>query len=170
MEIISKSQEKTKLLGSYIGENLSSGDIVGLFGELAVGKTILTKGILLGLGMDDVSFVNSPSFLIMQQYEIKGLKVYHFDFYRINSVEEAYNIGWDEILDSGGICIIEWAQNVAKIMPEEYLKINLSIENKSSRKLKIVSEGKKYEKVVKSINLKLEAERKKTVTRNKNLC
>lgn len=151
MKYFSNSEDETKKVGRKIGKNLSTGDVLGLYGKLATGKTIFTKAVLEGLGMKETRYVKSPSFIIMREYEINEYKVYHFDLYRVDTIKEIQEIGWNELIDSGGICIIEWAQRADEIMPSEYLKVNLSIKGNHSRELSFIPKGKKYENLVKII-------------------
>ncbi len=94
-------------LGRSITTDLSAGDIVALVGDLGAGKTHFTKGIVEGLGCD--ADVTSPTFALVNEYHGGKLPVYHFDFYRLDSIEELDQIGWEEYLDSDGILVVEWA-------------------------------------------------------------
>lgn len=151
IKYISNSVKETKKFGEKIGKRMSSKNIIGLFGGLATGKTTLTKGILKGIGMDDIKYAGSPSFIIMQQYKIRDIYVYHFDLYRVNNVEEIQDIGWDEFLGSNAISIIEWAQRASSILPEDYLKIDLNITGKNSRSFNISSVGCEHKKLEKEL-------------------
>jgi len=148
MEYISTSYDKTIEFGKELGKLLFPGSIVGLFGDLATGKTVLTKGILKGLGKEDISLVTSPSFIIMQRYKLDSFFTYHFDLYRLSGSLEIQQIGWDEYLNDDGVCIIEWAQRAKNIMPDNYLKIELSIESDTSRKFNLYPEGDKYSLII----------------------
>lgn len=152
MKYISNSVTQTEEFGRRIGELLSPGDVVGLFGGLATGKTIMAKGVLKGIGMKNVNFVKSPSFILMREYEVRNLKVYHFDLYRIDSIEEIQEMGWDELISSNCICIIEWAQKAKEIMPQKYLKVKLSIEGRSCRMLTLIPKSKEYIGIVERLN------------------
>lgn len=87
-------------------------------GEMGAGKTTFIKELLLQMGSDDM--VNSPTYALVNEYETPQSKVYHFDFYRINHIEEAYDIGWEEYLDSGNLCLVEWPERISSLIPENY--------------------------------------------------
>lgn len=139
---ITKSEGETKRLGRKIGENLSPGDVIALVGELGSGKTILVKGIGLGLGISE-KFINSPSFVLIKEYPAR-INLYHFDLYRLENLEEIETLGWEDYLSKRGILIIEWADKMKKILPKEYLLIEIDILDERKRKVKLISQGKKY--------------------------
>lgn len=96
--------------------------IFALYGKMGVGKTTFTKALCEELGVQDV--INSPTFAIVNEYEDgQGIPVYHFDFYRIKRLTEAYDIGFDEYLDSGNLCLIEWPELIEELLPEETVKV-----------------------------------------------
>jgi len=151
LEYISNSVEKTKEFGKKIGKFLFVNSVVGLFGGLATGKTVLTKGILMGMGVVDTKVVTSPSFIIIKQYRVADITVYHFDLYRVANIIEIEELGWDEFFNSDSICIIEWAQKAKEIMPKNYLGIELYIENRNSRRLCVIPKGRKYDDIVEKL-------------------
>ena len=117
------SETETQQLGERMSQLLKSGDIVGFFGDLGSGKTQLIKGICQGLGCGDE--VSSPTFTIINEY--KGRQpIYHFDFYRIDSEIEIYDLGYEEFFYGSGICLIEWAERVTSFFPEYYIKVHLN--------------------------------------------
>lgn len=122
MEFIVDSVQQTMSLGKKIGELVNSQDIICLVGDLGTGKTHITKGIAEGLGVKD--HITSPTFTIVNEYEGR-LKLYHFDVYRVNDPDEVYAIGFDEYIFSEGVSIIEWANYIEELIPEEYLKITI---------------------------------------------
>ena len=98
--------------------------VFAFYGEMGVGKTTLIKALCEELGVDD--FTNSPSFSIVNEYKTKdGENVYHFDFYRIDSPEELFDIGCEEYIDSGNRCFIEWAEKTGRFLPDDCVKIYL---------------------------------------------
>lgn len=115
--------EETFKLGKQLGENAKPGEIYTLSGNLGVGKTIFTQGIAAGLGIKQQ--VNSPTFTIMQIYEDGRMPLYHFDVYRIGDIEEMYEIGCEEYFYGEGLCIIEWAERIAELIPNEAEKITI---------------------------------------------
>ena len=87
-------------------------------GEMGAGKTTIIKEIISQLGSDDI--VSSPTYALVNEYEIPNKKVYHFDFYRINHVDEAFDIGWEEYIDSDNLCLVEWPERIESLIPENY--------------------------------------------------
>lgn len=112
--LLIESEDKMKAFGKALGEVLESGNIVCLTGDLGAGKTTLTKSIALGLGIDE--YVTSPSYTIVNEYEGR-LPLYHFDVYRINDVEEMYELGYEDYFFGSGVCVIEWAGMVEELLP-----------------------------------------------------
>jgi tRNA threonylcarbamoyladenosine biosynthesis protein TsaE len=94
-------------------------------GEMGAGKTTFIKVICETLGVEDV--VSSPTFSIVNEYLGKGNRIYHFDFYRINNLQEAYDIGYEEYFFSGDLCLVEWPEKIAELLPPHYLKIEISV-------------------------------------------
>ena len=112
----------TQALGKIIGETVSAGDVLLLTGELGSGKTCLTQGIALGLGVQ--GYVRSPTFVLMTRHHGR-LTLHHVDLYRMDSPAEAWDLGLDEQLFGEGLCVIEWADRAAEIFPEDCLWIDL---------------------------------------------
>ena len=115
-------EEKTREIGEKLGKLLFPGSVICLIGDLGAGKTTMTQSLARSLDVDD--YITSPTFTIVNEYEGR-MPLYHFDVYRIGCSEEMYDIGFDEYIDSQGVCIIEWANIIEDILPEEYLKIEL---------------------------------------------
>ncbi|MEQ9302151.1 MAG: tRNA (adenosine(37)-N6)-threonylcarbamoyltransferase complex ATPase subunit type 1 TsaE [Cyclobacteriaceae bacterium] len=118
----------------YIIDNAGGQRIWLLEGEMGAGKTTLVKAIggLLGI-MDEIS---SPTYSLVNEYaDEKGTQYFHFDFYRINDEEEAYDIGTDEYLYSGALCFIEWAEKIPSLIPDKYLEININLVSETGRNL-----------------------------------
>jgi len=114
--------------------------IVALYGAMGAGKTTFTKALCKVLGVPDS--VNSPTFTIINEYRTTaGDPVYHFDFYRINKLEEAYDIGFDEFVDSGWLCLIEWPEKIEGLLPEETLKVYINVLDNESREVVFNSLG-----------------------------
>lgn len=138
MKIITDSEELTIKLGENIGGELEPGDIISLTGDLGAGKTHLTKGIAAGLGV--VDYVTSPTFIIVNEYEGR-MPLYHFDVYRINDIQEMYEIGFDEYLYGRGVCVVEWGDIVADLLPEKTIEISIKKLDDNRREISI--EGRK---------------------------
>ena len=117
MVIETRSPEETYRLGQQLGEKALPGQVYALTGDLGVGKTLFTQGFARGLGVQEA--VNSPTFTIVQVYEDGRVPFYHFDVYRIGDPEEMDEIGFDEYIMGEGVCLIEWAELISEILPEE---------------------------------------------------
>lgn len=121
--IETNSAEETFALGKKLGEEAGAGAVFTLNGDLGVGKTVFAQGFAEGLGI--TGGVNSPTFTILQVYEEGRLPLYHFDVYRIEDPEEMYEVGFDEYLYGQGVCLIEWAEMVAEMLPEDYTAVTI---------------------------------------------
>lgn len=124
MKYISNSEKETFEIAKSFAKSLKSGDIIALSGDLGAGKTAFVKGVAFALGCNDI--VSSPTFTLVNEYTGTEHMLYHFDVYRLSNVT-AENCDWiDEYLFSDGICIIEWADNLIDILPENYININIT--------------------------------------------
>lgn len=123
MEFIVKNVDELTSLGIQLGKNCDGSDIICLIGDLGTGKTHLTKGIAKGLNIED--HITSPTFNIVNEYDGR-LKLYHFDVYRVNDPDEIAAIGFDEYIFGEGVSVIEWANYIEDLIPEESLTINIS--------------------------------------------
>ena len=123
MVVETRSPEETFALGEKIGRTALPGQIYTLTGDLGVGKTVLTQGVAAGLGIREA--VSSPTFTIVQVYEEGRLPFYHFHVYRIGDIEEMEEIGYDDYFFGNGVCLIEWAELIADILPEEHVSIKI---------------------------------------------
>lgn len=142
MKLVLGNLEETESFGIKFGKMLKSGDIVCLNGDLGAGKTTLTKSIGLGLGVED--YITSPTFSLINEYSGR-FPVYHFDVYRLENVEELYDLGFDEYFYGNGISIIEWAEKITRFLPKE--RIVLDIEkgvNFDERIINIEGFGDRY--------------------------
>lgn len=139
------SVEETTALGIQLGKLVNSGDIICLTGDLGTGKTHITKGIAKGLGITDN--ITSPTFTIVNEYETGRLKLNHFDVYRVSDPDEIYAIGFDDYIFSDAVCVIEWANYIEEILPEELLHILIEKDlskGEDYRKITLTPYGEKY--------------------------
>ena len=146
--IMSESYEETRNIGKVIGKMAFAGSVIALCGELGSGKTTLTQGIAEGL--DVHSFVTSPTFVIVNQYKGR-LPLYHIDTYRLRSLDDMYELGYEEFFYGDGVTVIEWAQKVEPLLPEEYLRVELEYVSESERKITIKPYGQRYVDIVNQI-------------------
>ena len=140
MKKISHSPEETLQLGKSLGSSLIPGDIILLNGDLGAGKTHLTQGICYGVGLDEGSYIRSPTFTLINEYHGK-LPIYHIDLYRIDSLEEIYSLGLEEILFNQGITIIEWAEKLRS--PKNHKNLLLNIQDRIEINIEIVSDSER---------------------------
>lgn len=136
MNIISKSIEDTLLAGEKLAAGLKRGDVVALLGNLGAGKTVFTKGIAKGLGVKDVRYVNSPTFVIIKEYEGR-IPLYHLDVYRLDHPAFLDSESYEEYLYGNGVTVIEWADKIVRLLPRKYTEVKLSVIGETSRKIEI---------------------------------
>ena len=119
----SHSREETLAIGRKLGEAAQAGEIYALVGDLGTGKTVFSKGFAEGLGVTET--VSSPTFTILQIYEDGRLPLYHFDVYRIEEPEEMEEVGLDEYLEGDGVCLIEWPERIAEMLPAQVRTVRI---------------------------------------------
>lgn len=151
LEIKLFSLEDTNEFGIKLGKNLRAGDILCLNGDLGAGKTTLTKSIGIGLGVDE--YITSPTFALINQYSGR-IPVYHFDVYRLENVDELFDLGFDEYFYGSGVCIIEWADKIEKMIPKERIVIDIEKGNNSNERIiKLSGVEKRLEELMKGMDL-----------------
>ena len=123
MRIISNSVEETERLGAAMAEKLPAGSVVAFSGDLGAGKTAFVRGMARGLGVTER--VTSPTFTIVNEYEGGRLPLFHFDLYRLGSADELFDIGWEDYLARGGICAVEWSENVAEAIENDAIRVSI---------------------------------------------
>ena len=150
-----KSSAQTVKLGKAIGRLLGPGQVVALIGDLGAGKTTFTKGLSSGLGVKDLSTVRSPSFVLIREYEGR-IPVYHFDLYRLDNLDQVEGLGYEEYFYGQGLTIIEWADKIKDLLPEEYLIVELSLADEdktvNSRNIKFIPHGRQYRDIAAKLN------------------
>ena len=114
MEFMTHSPAETEAVGEKIAKILAPGTVIAYAGDLGAGKTAFTRGLARGLGCTDL--VTSPTYTIVNEYLSGHLPLFHFDMYRLASSEDLWDIGWEDYLDRGGVCAVEWSENVADAM------------------------------------------------------
>lgn len=147
VKIYLENEEQTKEIGYKLGQLLTPKSVVCLIGDLGAGKTTMTQSLAKALEVDD--YITSPTFNIVNEYEGR-MPLYHFDVYRIGSSDEMYDIGFDEYIDGEGVCIIEWANLIEDILPNEYLYIEMNYKE-TGREMILAPKGEKYEEIVKEL-------------------
>ena len=134
LELFSNSADSTIKIGKLIGSSLTKGTVIAYKGTLAAGKTTLTKGIAESLEIDEV--ITSPTFTLVSEYEGK-LPLYHFDVYRLDTVEDFLNIGSEEMMYGDGVCAIEWSEKIESALPKDAIIIEIEILTPETRKITI---------------------------------
>ena len=142
MLTVTNSASETRALGEQLASGLRPGDTVILEGELGAGKSELARGIAKGLGVTET--VTSPSFTILNVYESGRCPLYHFDWYRLESEEELYELGMDEYLGGDGIAVVEWAERCPDAVPEDCIRIRLEATGEETRQI-TVNDGRRVD-------------------------
>ena len=136
MEFITTSPEETEAVGVELGAVLKPGTVLAYEGDLGAGKTAFTRGLARGLGASDR--VTSPTYTIVNEYLSGRLPLFHFDMYRLGSSDDLWDIGWEDYLERGGVCAVEWSENVADAMDGA---VRVRIEKTGQETRKITIEG-----------------------------
>lgn len=142
MEIVTKSEEDTRLFAQKIAAYLQAGDIILYSGEMGAGKTAFTKGLADYFGTEEE--VTSPTFALVHEYPAR-VPIFHFDLYRIADYDELYAIGFFDYLDRGGILAVEWSENIPELADELENVININIQKLSENERRITVTGKGIE-------------------------
>ena len=124
MEYLSRSEADTEDLGRRLAAALSPGAVVAYRGGLGMGKTAFTRGLARGLGYQ--GRVTSPTFTIVNEYEGEGLPLFHFDMYRLTGAGDLFDIGWEDYLDRGGVCAVEWSERVEEALPPDAVTVTIA--------------------------------------------
>lgn len=144
-------EAETLELGRQIGKLLAPGDIVGIIGDLAAGKTWLAKGIAYGLGVPEHEYVTSPAYDVIHEYKGR-VPVYHMDFYRIDQRSPDDYLWLEEYIDAGGICILEWADKFIEALTDSYLRIEIEWNTEpDTRIFRFTPRGERYENLVEEL-------------------
>ena len=136
MEYITHSPEETEKLGERLSKILTPGCIIAYRGDLGAGKTAFTRGLAKGLGCSEI--VTSPTYTIVNEYLTGRIPLFHFDMYRLHSADDLFDIGWDDYLERGGICAVEWSENVADALEDPFV---VAMEKVDETTRKITFEG-----------------------------
>lgn len=123
MEFVTHSREETAALGGRLADALKTGRVVAFTGDLGAGKTAFVSGMARALGVEER--VTSPTFTIVNEYEGGRLPLFHFDMYRLGGADELFHIGWEDYLARGGICAVEWSENVAEALEPDAVRVSI---------------------------------------------
>ena len=123
MKFVTHSREQTEALGARLADALDGGRVVAFTGDLGAGKTAFVSGMARALGVEER--VTSPTFTIVNEYEGGRLPLFHFDMYRLGSADELFHIGWEDYLARGGVCAVEWSENVAEAIEPDAVRVSI---------------------------------------------
>lgn len=130
------SEEGLREVAETLLESLDGRTVVALRGEMGAGKTTLIRAVAEALGVEDQ--VTSPTFALVNQYEgAGGERLFHFDFYRIDDVREAYDLGYEEYFYSGDLCFVEWPEKIEALLPEEVVEVRITVDSPTARSFEI---------------------------------
>ena len=135
MEFHSHNEAETEAIGARLAAVLNPGAVVAYLGDLGMGKTAFTRGLAAGLGYK--GRVTSPTCAIVTEYEGGRLPLFHFDMYRLNSADDLFDIGWEDYLSRGGVCAVEWSENVMDALPEDTVWVRIAREGDTGRSITI---------------------------------
>ena len=138
MEFITHSPAQTEAVAEKLAQQLQPGTVIAYRGDLGAGKTAFTRGLARGLGCEDM--VTSPTYTIVNEYLSGRLPLFHFDMYRLGSAEDLWDIGWEDYLERGGVCAVEWSENVQEAL-DHFLLVNIEKIGDESRRITIEGEG-----------------------------
>lgn len=136
MQFITNTPDETELVGERLGRALSGGEVIAYRGDLGAGKTAFTRGLARGLGIS--MRVTSPTYTIVNEYIGGRLPLFHFDMYRLDSADDLFDIGWEDYLHRGGVCAVEWSENVSEAIEKA---ITVEIEKLSDETRRITIKG-----------------------------
>ena len=128
------SETETSALGAELASRLAPGAVIAMYGDLGAGKTAFTRGLASGLGLK--SRVSSPTFTIVNEY-LGRIPLFHFDMYRLKDADELFEIGWEDYLARGGVCVVEWSENVEGAFPPETIVVKIEKTGENERSIEI---------------------------------
>jgi len=134
--MITHSREETIQLAEQLARGLQKGDVLALYGDLGSSKTTFTKGIGKGLGVKDVRHINSPTFVLIKEYEAR-IPMYHLDLYRLDNISDIEDIAVEEYIYGDGVAIVEWAEKIKDILPEKHITVRFTIKGDEEREIEI---------------------------------
>lgn len=150
MKLQIPTPEALTTFGRRLGAALFPGAVGALVGPLGAGKTFLVRALAAGLGLVDERLVCSPTFTLVHEYPAR-LMIYHFDVYRLRSAAEFLDLGVDEYFDAGGVCLIEWADRVAELLPADHLRIEIEPTGETSRILHLSATGPRHAELLQTL-------------------
>ncbi|MEE9248222.1 MAG: tRNA (adenosine(37)-N6)-threonylcarbamoyltransferase complex ATPase subunit type 1 TsaE [Dehalococcoidia bacterium] len=142
LQVTTATPEETQRLGRALGEALEGCEALLMTGELGAGKTCLTQGIAWGLGVGE--YARSPTFVLISEYQGR-MTLYHIDLYRLDDIKEMEDLGLEEYFERGGVCVVEWAEKAAPILPPENLAIKIDVDGVNNRTITLEARGQRHQ-------------------------
>jgi len=149
IDLVSHSSLHTERLGERLGRSALPDDVFALAGELGTGKTVLARGVAIGLGLDPTD-ISSPTFIIMREHSGGRLALFHIDLYRLEGIDLA-NTGWEESLDAGGVTVIEWPDRAGPSLPGDRLEVRLEHIAETKRRIVVAATGPRSARLVEEL-------------------
>lgn len=149
-EVRSENAAETLSIGARLGSLLEPGDFIALIGNLGAGKTQFVKGLAVGLGLATEEPVTSPTYTLLNIHE-GSFPLYHFDLYRLVSEDDIINLGFEEYVDNVGVCVVEWAERLGDLIPQEHLSVFFSVEDADSRLIRFEPTGSRAEELMRRL-------------------
>ena len=138
IELVTRAADETRSVAAALAELLAPGDVVNLTGELGAGKTAFVQGAAKALGVD--SPVVSPTFVLVREYRGQ-MPIYHVDVYRLDRLQEVFDLGFEDLLDPAGVVFVEWGDAVESLLPDSHLRIELETQEGDTRRLRVSARG-----------------------------
>ena len=149
LDLISHSTLHTERLGERLGRNAAPGDVFALWGELGSGKTVLARGIAIGLGIDERE-ISSPTFVILHEHLRGRMPLFHLDLYRLSPADLA-STGWEETVDAGGVAVIEWPDRIGDALPTDRVDVRLEHVADTKRRVALEATGERSRRILEAI-------------------
>lgn len=150
LTVVTSSVEETVRLGERLGSLAGPGDFIALTGELGSGKTQFARGLAAGLGVDPSVPVTSPTYTLMNLYSGR-VALYHFDLYRLGGDQEVAELGFEEYFYGDGVCIVEWAERLRDLLPQERLTVSFSYLDENCRSISFAPDGPRYRSIIRRL-------------------
>ncbi len=155
IEILSTGATVTHRMGTVVGKAALPGDVIALSGELGCGKTCFTGGIAEGLGVERTFAITSPTFTLINEYPAK-CRLYHMDVYRLGGAADLDDLGFDDILASEGVVVIEWADRISGALPQDAMHVHFEYIDETRRKISLRGDKKRIQELAKAIKTEVE--------------
>jgi tRNA threonylcarbamoyladenosine biosynthesis protein TsaE len=155
LDLVSHSSLHTERLGERLGATARPNDVLALWGELGTGKTVLARGVAIGLGIEPTE-ISSPTFIIMREHFSGRLPLFHIDLYRLEGADLT-NTGWEECLDAGGVTVIEWPDRAGDVLPEDRLDVRIERIAETKRRIVLAATGPRSAQLVEEVRASVAA-------------